>query len=180
MKRWIGFVLLIALVLVWAVGVSAQETEATRRLDDLRNQLSSLQDKEADLKIRLEELNFDLKPENIERYFTGYGSTRPEELRESRRRQLQTEKDRIVALLDQLSASRTRLEVSITSAQADVYQQSALGAMTLQRDQDRRHLLRLAGLTGTVVLVIGIGSLALCLVIRRRRNLRDAKDSGSL
>ena len=173
MKFRIAFILLSTLVLVYAARVSAQESsDAGQTIEALRAQLSSLQDHEADRKIRLEQLNFDLKPENIERYFNGIGSTRPEELRESRRRQLQTEKDRVVAQLEQLAASRGRLEKAITSAQAKAYQQSALGAATLQRDQDHgAQLLTVARvLIGIVALFTVLGGLALSLLIRRRRN----------
>jgi uncharacterized protein YlxW (UPF0749 family) len=172
MKFRIAFILLTTLVLVYAVRVSAQESsDAGQTIDSLRVQLSSLQDHEADLKIRLEQLNFDLKPENIERYFNGIGSTRPEELRESRRRQLQTEKDRVVAQLEQLAASLGRLEKAITSYRAKAYQQSALGAATLQRDQNRAQLLTVTRvLVGIVPLFAVLGGLALSLLIHRRRN----------
>ena len=172
MKFRIAFILLTTLVLVYAARVSAQESsDAGQTIEALRAQLSSLQDHEADRKIRLEQLNFDLKPENIERYFNGIGSTRPEELRESRRRQLQTEKDRVVAQLEQLAASRGRLEKAITSSQAQAYQQSALGAATLQRDQNRAQLLTVTRvLVGIVALFAVLGGLALSLLIRRRPN----------
>lgn len=172
MKFRIAFILLTTLVLVYAARVSAQESsDAGQTIEGLRAQLSSLQDHEADRKIRLEQLNFDLKPENIERYFNGIGSTRPEELREARRRQLQTEKDRVVAQLEQLAASRGRLEKAITSAQAKAYQQSALGAATLQRDQNHAQLLTVARvLVGVVALFAVVGGLALSLLVRRRRN----------
>src|SRR5437773_1424521 len=101
MKLRIAFILLTTLMLAYAMRVSAQEsTDANQALENLRAQLSDVEDKAADLKIRLEQLDFDLKPENIERHFNGFGSTRPEELRESRRRQLKTEKDRVLAQLE--------------------------------------------------------------------------------
>ena len=173
MKLRIAFILLTTLVLVYDVGVSAQETnDAAQTLENLRGQLSDVQNQEADLKIRLEQLDIDLKPENIERYFSSVGSTRPEELRESRRRQLQIEKDRVAAQIEQLASRRVRLEAAITNAQARAFQQSALGATVLQPDQDRgTRLLTFARvLAGIVVLFVVIGSLVLRLVIRRRRN----------
>ena len=118
-------VLLTILVSVCVMPVSAQEAgEDGREVEELRAQLNNAKDRVAELKIRLEQLNFDLKPENIERHFNGFGSTRPEELRESRRRQLQTEKNRVVAQLEQLTSSWTRMEAAINDAQASVYQQS--------------------------------------------------------
>jgi chromosome segregation ATPase len=167
-------ILLAAFVALLAVRVPAQEpSSAADRLENLRSQLSDVQDNEAELKIRLEQLDFDLKPENIERHFNGYGSTRPEELRESRRRQLQTEKDRRIAQLEQLASSRGRLETAITSTEAEIYQQSALGAAGLNRGQNRNSsLLSLARtLLGIAVLFVVVGGLVFRVVIRQRRHI---------
>ena len=171
MKLRMALILLAAFVLVSATPVLAQDTsDAAQTVQNLQGQLSKVQDKQAELKIRLDQLDFDLKPENIERYFNGFGSTRPEELRESRRRQLQIEKDRVVAQLEQLASGRVLLEAAITSAQARAYQQSALGAAVLQTNQN--HLLTAARvLVGIAVLFVVIGSLVLRLVIRHRRNV---------
>ena len=73
--------------LAWSA--SAQDRNAAETAARLRSQLSELQDREAGIKIRLQELDYDLKPENIERHFAGVGSVHPEELRETRRKQLQ-------------------------------------------------------------------------------------------
>ena len=66
-----------------------------------------------------------LKPENIEKGLAGIGSTRPEELREQRRRQLEIEKKSVQTRLDQLATSRTRLETRIVQADAAAYHSSA-------------------------------------------------------
>jgi hypothetical protein len=172
MKLSIALILLSAFVLVFVTRISAQDTDTTAQaVENLRAQLGQVQDREAEVKIRLEQLDFDLKPENIERHFNGYGSTRPEELRESRRRQLQTEKDRLVAQLEQLASSRNRLESAITSAQMKAYQQNAVGAAAFQTDKNP-HLFTFARvLAGLLVLLLVIGSLVLRLVIRHRRNV---------
>jgi len=172
MKLWTGIVLLLAFVPVFVVRAPAQETSnAADTLENLRSQMGELQNQEAALKIRLEQLDFDLKPENIERHFNGFGSTRPEELRESRRRQLQTEKDRVVAQLQQLASSKMRLEAAITSAQSRAYQQSALGSSTLASDRDLTSpwLTMARVLIGIVVLLLVMGSLVMRVVIRERR-----------
>ena len=93
--RKFGISFLIALLFVSAqsVRVPAQDSpSAAEAAQQLRNQLSQLNDHEAGIKIRLRELDVELKPENIERYFAGYGSLHPEELREARRKKLQIEK----------------------------------------------------------------------------------------
>lgn len=173
MKLRMGLILFTAFVLVSATQVSAQDTgDAAQTVENLRGQVSEVQDQEAERKIRLEQLDYDLRPENIERYFNGYGSTRPEELRESRRRQLQTEKDRVVTQLEQLASRRARLESAITSAEAKAYQQSAMGAAALQTDMGRNsHFLTLARVLGIVALILVLSGLALLLVMRRQRNV---------
>jgi peptidoglycan hydrolase CwlO-like protein len=174
MKLRILLILLTALVSVSGQRIVAQEpSDTTQTIENLRGQVNDIQNNEAELKARVEQLNFDLKPENIERHFNGYGSTRPEELREFRRRQLQGEKDRIVAQLTQLEADRARLESSISTLQVKAFQQSAPGALALQPDQNRRN--RLVGTIRTVielsVLFMAISLLAWRLIIRRRRNI---------
>ncbi|HEX8923010.1 MAG TPA: hypothetical protein VF766_16160 [Pyrinomonadaceae bacterium] len=77
------------------------------------------------MQTRLKQLDEDLKPENIEKYYALNGSTHPEELREQRRRQLEGERERVQTQLDQLGASRTRLETAIATAEAAAYRQSA-------------------------------------------------------
>ena len=61
-----------------------------------------------------------LKPENIERSNAGYGSLRPEEARDTRRRQLESERARLQAQIRILETSRTRLEQSLATADAEV------------------------------------------------------------
>lgn len=94
-------------------------SRAEQRAEALRAQLRDVAMKEADLQARLEQLDYDLKPENIERMTANTGSTRPEELRETRRRQLENEKNRVRSQLDLMTQSRTRLESSIATADAE-------------------------------------------------------------
>jgi uncharacterized protein YlxW (UPF0749 family) len=103
-----------------------QETSGQTSAEALRAQLSDVQAKEAELQARERQLDEDLRPENIERAIIGVGTTRPEELREQRRRQLEGEKARVRTQLDQLAQSRTRLEAAIATADAEAYRRSAL------------------------------------------------------
>jgi chromosome segregation ATPase len=95
-------------------------SRAEQRAASLRAELRDVQAKEADLEAKAEQIDYDLKPENIERSTAGYGTTHPEELREQRRRQLESEKQRVRKQLDQLAASRTRLEEAIATADAEI------------------------------------------------------------
>ena len=88
MKKYgIGLLIATLFISTHSMRVFAQDSpSAAEAAHQLRNQLSQLNDREAEIKIRLQELDYELKSENIERYFAGYGSVHPEELREARQR----------------------------------------------------------------------------------------------
>ena len=165
---------LIALVLcAYSFNAVAQDSSnAFEQAQKLRSELSQLHDREAEIKIRLTELDYDLKPENIERHFAGVGSVHPEELREARRKQLQLEKDRLVGQLSEIDQNQARLETQIQIADSKAYQQSALGSSKLGLALDRLSpfmtatIFRLAALA-FALLVIGI---ALFMTYQRRRS----------
>jgi len=94
-------------------------SRAEQRSAGLWKELRDVESQQADLQARLEEVTYALRPENIERSVAGYGTTRPEDLREQRRRQLEGEKIRIGKQLEQLAANRTRLEQAIAAADAE-------------------------------------------------------------
>jgi chromosome segregation ATPase len=94
-------------------------SRAEQRAENLRAQLRDVQAKEADLQARLEQLDYALQPENLDNALAGFGSTRPEQLREQRRRQLESERSRVRSQLDQLTNNRTRLESAIANADAE-------------------------------------------------------------
>jgi len=103
----------------------AYAQEATERAAKLRAQLADVQAQQTDLQTRLAQIDSAIKPENIARSLAGVGSTRPEELREARRRQLDIQRKGIQSQLDSLAATRTRLENAIASADAESYRQTA-------------------------------------------------------
>ena len=117
---------LLLLVAACAASASAQSpASAAQQVENLRAQLSDVQKREEELQTRMRQLDEDLRPENIERYFALNGSTRPEEQREARRRQLERQKAGVQSQLDQLAQSRVRLETSIATAEAAAYRESA-------------------------------------------------------
>src|SRR4029078_2964979 len=122
MKLKSGLALL--LLLVFSVAAYAQES-AAESVDKLKMQLLEVQGQEEALRARLQYLNEAVKPENIERSLAGVGSTRPEELREARRKQLSIQRDGVRAQLQTLETSRARLETAIANAEALAYQESA-------------------------------------------------------
>ena len=95
-------------------------TRAEQRAEQLRSQLIDVQSKIADFESRIEQLDYALKPENIERSTQGYGTVHPEEARESRKRQLESERSRVQAQLRLTENSKTRLETAVANADAEV------------------------------------------------------------
>ncbi|HJP94288.1 MAG TPA: hypothetical protein VJ875_20175 [Pyrinomonadaceae bacterium] len=95
-------------------------TRAEQRAEQLRAQLMDIQSKIADFEARIEQLDFAMRPENIDSATAGYGSTHPEQAREARRKQLENEKGRVQAQLRLAETSKTRLETAVANADAEV------------------------------------------------------------
>jgi chromosome segregation ATPase len=95
-------------------------TRAEQRAEQLRSQLIDTESKMADIESRLEGVEYALRPENIDRATQGYGSTRPEEARDARRKQLETERTRLKSQLALLQTSKSRLAVACTAADNEV------------------------------------------------------------
>lgn len=95
-------------------------TRAEQRAEQLRSQLIDTQAKIADFEAKLEMIEFALRPENIEASTAGYGSTRPEQAREARRKQLEGERNRLLAQLKLVHTSKVRLETACAHADAEV------------------------------------------------------------
>jgi phage shock protein A len=95
-------------------------TRAEQRAEQLRSQLMEVQSKIADFEAKLEQIDFALKPENIESAAAGYGSTRPEAIRDMRKRQLESEKSRVTSQFKLAENNRTRLETASANADAEV------------------------------------------------------------
>ncbi|HEX3232302.1 MAG TPA: hypothetical protein VHQ95_25210, partial [Pyrinomonadaceae bacterium] len=91
-------------------------TRAEERAEILRKQLIELIEKETQFKMRLAQLEEDIRPENIERTLSTYGTTRTVEIRETRRRVLENEKRGVESLLQITSQSRLRLEEDVRQA----------------------------------------------------------------
>lgn len=126
MKHRLHSALLLLLLLIFPVASYAQEIASSQQsVESLRFQLQDIESKQAMLEARIRRLDEDLRPENIERSLALTGSTRPEELRDKRRQQLEKEKASLQAQLDQLSTSRARLQAALTTAETATYQQSA-------------------------------------------------------
>jgi len=95
-------------------------TRAEQRAEQLRGQLMDIQSKIADFEAKLEQIEFALRPENIESATAGYGSTHPEQARDMRKKQLESERGRVQAQLKLAETSRSRLEVAVANADSEV------------------------------------------------------------
>jgi len=93
-------------------------TRTEQRADILRKQLVEVIEKETALKVRLVQIEEDMRPENIERSLNAMGTTRTAELREARRRVLENERRGVESLLNQTLQSRRQLDEDVK--QADV------------------------------------------------------------
>lgn len=148
-------------LLSFSITYGQEPATAAETVDQIKLQLLDLQAKEENLKSRAQQLEEALKPENIERSLAGVGSTRPEELREARRRQLTSERDGVLAQLRILETSRTRLETALANAEGRAYHESARQAPTVtqalvaQSPSSTRWLV--LGAVGLGVLAMAVG-----------------------
>ena len=95
-------------------------SRAEQRSAQLRSELRDVQQKKGELEAHLEDVEYALKPENIERATAGYGTTRPEDLREQRRKQLESERERVRKQLAEFQTSEDRLQQAIATSDAEV------------------------------------------------------------
>jgi hypothetical protein len=112
-------------ILFLSTSAVAQTSTAVEKLEKLRLELIDVQGQEERLRARLDQIEEDIKPENIARALAGVGSTKPEELREFRRRQLEIEKTKVSQQLESVVAKRAQLETQIKSLEVQTYHESA-------------------------------------------------------
>jgi len=163
-----GLALLFSLCL-FSVNAYSQDSESpAETADRLKLELIDVQAQEEALRGRVIDLDESLKPENIERSLAGVGSTRPEELREARRRQLTIEKNGVVARLKVLETTHQRLQTAIANAEALAYQQSAKPTQMVVTTSRRGYQLLMLGGGGLLALALGGGALFYRRKIRHR------------
>jgi len=97
-----------------------QLAKEEQRAEALQAQLGDISAKEGPLQDRVEEIDAQLRPQNLEQSMAGVGSTRPEEARDAVRNRLSNEKRRLQSQIDLLRQSRTRLHASLTTADASI------------------------------------------------------------
>ena len=90
------------------------------RVETLQKELADIGVRETSLQNRLDEIEPQLRPDQIEQARAGVGSMRPEEDREAMKQRLTNEKRRIQTQLDQFQQNRVRIQSSINSAEASI------------------------------------------------------------
>ena len=91
-------------------------THTEERAEVLRKQLLELIEKETSYRTRMTQMDEDMRPENIERSMAGIGGTRTAEMRDTRRRSLDSERKGLESLLSITAQSRIRLEEDVRQA----------------------------------------------------------------
>jgi len=93
------------------VDTGADGFDGCEEIPSVPNQIFEMQIKLGEAEARLAHIDYDLKPENIERALVGIGSTKPEELRGQSRQILSLEKAALFAKLQLLREIKSRLEM---------------------------------------------------------------------
>lgn len=91
---------------------------AEGRAEAFRKQLSDVIERESALRSKIDQLDYQMRPEVIQGETAVIGSLRPEEVRDSRRKMLENEKSRANDQLNTVMTSRIRLDSAILNADA--------------------------------------------------------------
>jgi chromosome segregation ATPase len=92
-------------------------TRAEQRSESLRKQRFDLLEKENSIQTRLDQIEIDIRPENIERQVAVMGTLRPEEIREAKQKSLDSERKNLQALLAQVQSTRGSLDQTVDKAE---------------------------------------------------------------
>ena len=165
-------IVLLILLIAWATPVLAQNNETSAEsIDEMKLQLIDLGAQEEEAKLHSQQLDEALKPENIQNSLAGYGSTRPEELREQRRKELTAQKAVVTDQLQLLALKRTQLEAAISAAEVRAYQQSASGMVENYLGIRVSNFFLRIGMILMAVVFVFLGAAGL-LIARQRRQPR--------
>jgi chromosome segregation ATPase len=95
-------------------------TRAEQRAEALRTQLREVTDKEFQYQERLAEIEYELRPDSIQRRAALVGSLNPSAVRDAIQQQFERERARIQKQLELIATSRTRLEAAVATADTEV------------------------------------------------------------
>ncbi|MFT3745628.1 MAG: hypothetical protein QM785_15240 [Pyrinomonadaceae bacterium] len=77
-------------------------------------------EKENSVKSRLDQIDVEIRPENIERTLRLAGSMKPEEVRESRRKSLEAERGNLQSLLSEIQNTKSTINLNLQRSDAIV------------------------------------------------------------
>lgn len=93
-------------------------SRAEQRSESLRKQYFDLLDKENTIRARLDQIEYDSRPDVISRSTTFAGSMRPEEIREMRKKSLDAEKSNLQSMLTEIQNTKTNVSANLTRSDA--------------------------------------------------------------
>ncbi len=88
-------------------------TRAEQRSETLRRQLFELIEKENQINVKLDQIANDSRAEVIDRSVAFAGTLRPEDLRDARRKSLDSEKKNLQSLLTEIQNTKSALELNV-------------------------------------------------------------------
>jgi len=91
-------------------------SKAEQRAESLRKQAFDMMERETVIKSKIEQIENDLRPENIDRNFAFIGSLRPEEAKDARKKSLEAEKLIQQNLLTEVQRTRATLDLNVQKA----------------------------------------------------------------
>lgn len=91
-------------------------SRAEQRADALRKQLFEMIEKQSTIQTRIDQIQYESRPETINRSVAFAGSLRPEDLRELREKSLAAEQKNLESLLTQIQTNRASLEENVRQA----------------------------------------------------------------
>ena len=91
-------------------------TKAEQRAESLRKQSFDLMERETVIKSKIEQIDNDLRPENIDRSLAFVGSLRPEEMKAAKKKSLEAERVIQQNLLVEVQKTRAALEINVQKA----------------------------------------------------------------
>lgn len=93
-------------------------TRAEQRSESLRKQMFEMAEKESAIRMKMDALESDMRPEMIDRTLAFAGSLRPEELRAARKKNLEAERTNLQNLLNEVQKTRANLDQNLIKADA--------------------------------------------------------------
>ena len=91
-------------------------TRAEQRAESLRKQLWDMIEKENTIRTKMDGIQYEMRPDVIERQISFAGTLRPEELREAKKKTLEAERGNLQNLLTEIQRTKSTVELNLRSA----------------------------------------------------------------